>query len=53
VPEVSGKKAYQAPIGLRLGSVKDLTQNSGRINADTPIGVNNAFCNFGECSPVP
>ncbi len=49
MPEVSGKKAYQAPLGRKLGSVKDLTLASGRINADTPIGVNNAF-RYGECS---
>jgi hypothetical protein len=48
-----GKKAYEAPVGLRLGSVTELTQSAGLINADTPIGVDNAFCNFGECpSPV-
>jgi hypothetical protein len=53
VPVNTGKKAYLAPKGLRIGSVQQLTQNSGLPNSDIPDGpADTAECAGVDCPPV-
>ena len=53
MPVNTGKKAYLAPTGLRIGTVQELTLNSGLPNADVPLGpANTADCAGVDCPPV-
>ena len=39
------REEYVVPELIVYGNVEEITQNGHQINADTPVGINNALSN--------
>jgi len=46
LPSMNTSSSYEAPVVTALGSVAEMTEAGGHVNADNPTGVNDAFSNY-------